>query len=133
MARLLVAGPPCGGKTTYAREHLLERERLLDFDLLAEELGFDGFVADEAVREMIFGVFRDRIPDSDVIVATSPRRRTRDRYREEGAHVVVVIASREECLLRAVETRPLEWQGAIEEWFAEYEPSDEDEVVRTDG
>lgn len=35
----VITGPPCGGKTQYARKHALPGEVIVDFDAIAVELG----------------------------------------------------------------------------------------------
>lgn len=125
MPSVLVAGPPCGGKTTYARLHAPAAATVLDFDDIVETLTGDRYaprtptVLAEARRR-----FHAAIPHSDWVIWTAPRRAQRGRFRtQHHARVVVVTAPLEVCLTRAAKHRPPEWQAAIHEWFRHWEPS----------
>ncbi len=39
MPYTIVIGPPCAGKTTYVREHMQPGDAVIDFDVIAQELG----------------------------------------------------------------------------------------------
>jgi predicted kinase len=118
-----VAGPPCGGKTTYARAQLQAGESLLDFDDIVEELGSERY-AGAVVGAQAYRLWLDRLPSSDVVVWTAPKRTQRGRFRSEfGAQVVVLLPSMDECLRRARAQRPASWQAEIRRWYLEWEPS----------
>ena len=43
---ILVAGPPCGGKSTYATEHAVPGDLVLDFDDIVERITGDRYSRD---------------------------------------------------------------------------------------
>jgi hypothetical protein len=131
---VLVAGPPCGGKTTFVADRARRGERVVDFDDIVEGLGGARYQADPAMAAAAGRIWVASLP-ADWVVWCAPRRRDRGRFREQHqAQVVVVMASLEECLRRADADRPPPWQAAIRAWFAAWEPSrsGREFIVRTD-
>lgn len=120
----LVAGPPCGGKSTYAREHAAPGESVLDFDDLVEALAGDRYSRDPEVTDAALEEWRRRLPASDWVIWTAPLRAQRGRIRSQyGAQVIVVTATETECLLRASAERPPQWERLVRAWFTAFEPS----------
>ena len=120
----LVAGPPCGGKTTYVRTHAESGERIVDFDDIIEGLGFERYSASPLVIEQARLIWMGAIPGADWVIWTAPQRRQRGRLRSmHQADVIVVMAPMDVCLERARAERPTSWQQGIRSWFAEWEPS----------
>jgi hypothetical protein len=131
----LVAGPPCGGKTTYVRQNAGPHDAILDFDDIVEALTGDRYDRSPTVmrdaRERWLRQLNDftrvRATGRLWIVWTAPRRGDRGyfrgKYAKHGAMVIVVMASEAECLRRAVADRPPSWASAVREWFAVWEPS----------
>lgn len=131
--KLLVAGPPCGGKTTYAR-HIAPDLRVWDYDDLLEEEAGERYALDPQAQARARQRFNAGIPQADVVVWTAPRRMDRGRFRSQyQAKVVVVMAPMAVCLERARAERPPIWQGLIVDWFRLWEPSrsGRELVVRT--
>lgn len=139
---VLVAGPPCGGKNAYLREHAGTADLIVDYDALAGALQLNP--ADhahlEAHKPMICEA-RDAILDRLImgghhvrrawVINSGAKRIDRDHYRKRhGAHVVMVLSPEDVCLARALGQRPGSWATYIRRWFAEYEPDARDEVVR---
>jgi hypothetical protein len=126
--KTLVSGPPCGGKTTFARSH---SDSVLDYDDLVEELGGDRY----GKSPEAYAAWLARLPFAEWVVWSSPQRRQRARFRSRwNARSVVVLASPEVCHSRAEKERPPAWHALIDQWFALYEPSTSgsDLIVRTD-
>jgi predicted kinase len=131
---ILVAGPPCGGKTTYVAEHRTPGQNIVDFDDIVEMLGKPRYEAGPEIAEQARRIWVASLPMADWVIWTAPRRQDRGRFRGQfGAQVVVVMASMEECLDRA-ESRPVVWQEHIRRWFAIWEPSrsGSETIIRTD-
>lgn len=138
----LIAGPPCGGKSSYLLAHAQPTDLVVDYDALAVALQPAGtthghvethkqFVweARDAVLERL------RLGNHGVrrawVIASAPRKADRDRYRQRyGAQVVVVLSPEEVCLRRAMGERPGDWYGYVRNWFGSYEPDPRDTVVR---
>ena len=132
---ILVAGPPCGGKTQYVRDHRQVHENVLDYDDIVESLGKPRYEAGPAIAAQARRIWGDSLPMADWVIWTAPRRGDRGRFRSQfGAHVIVVMASMETCLARAEALRPPRWQQAIREWFAAWEPSrsGREVIIRTE-
>lgn len=137
----LVAGPPCGGKSSYLRAHADPTDLVIDYDALAVALQPAGethrhveahkhfiWEARDAVLERL------RLGEHGVrtawIVASAPKRSDRERYRRRyGAQVVLVWSPEEVCLRRASGERPGDWFGHVRSWFASYERDERDVVV----
>lgn len=132
--KVLVAGPSCGGKTTYVRDHAEPGQQVLDFGDILEELGQPryepGIRLGQAQRLWV-----ERLPSATWVVWTAPARGDRGRFRSQfGAQVIVVMASMEVCLARAKTQRPPHAAHAIKEWFRRWEPStgERELIIRTD-
>jgi predicted kinase len=121
--KTLVAGPPCGGKSTYAREHAQPDQIICDFDEIVEELGYERYLAPPQAQAKAYELWLERADHAQWLVWTAPKRWQRGRYRGKGGRTIVVMASEAECLARAAQERPAHWQGLIRGWFREYEPS----------
>lgn len=124
----VVAGPPCGGKTTYVNTHHAPGAVIVDFDALAVALGSETFhdhtpehvPATRAARAAaIETVLADQPARGAWIVDTAPTRSMLARYRRAGAHLVVVDPGLDECLRRAeLDGRP-DWTiREIHRWYA---------------
>lgn len=139
---VLVAGPPCGGKTTYLREHAGSADLIVDYDALALALRLDGGTHEhiEAHKPMICEA-RDAILDRLLmgghrvhqawVINGGAKRIDRNHYRKRhNAHVVLVMSPEDVCLARAAGSRPASWGAYIRRWYSEYEPDERDEIVR---
>ncbi|SRR6266571_1970326 len=139
---VLVAGPPCGGKSRYLRDHAGPADLIVDYGALAValQLGAASHEQRDAHRPFICEA-RDAILDRLMmgnhhvrrawVVNSGAKRIDRDHYRRRhGAHVVLVHSPEDVCLARAQGQRPDAWTKYIRRWFAEYEPDERDELVR---
>ncbi len=121
---ILVAGPPCGGKSTYATEHAAPGDLVLDFDDIVERITGDRYSRDADALMRAQTEYHERVPTADWVIWTAPRRQQRGRFRSQhNAAVIVVTATLDECLRRATEHRPPLWQAMVCRWFNEWEPS----------
>lgn len=134
---ILVAGPPCGGKTTYVHQHARTTDIVLDFDDIIERITHgDRYTTDPGILNQARTEWAQRIPTADWVIWTAPRRTQRGRFRtQHQATVIVVMANVSECLRRATTARPPAWQDMICRWFAEWEPSrsGNEQIIDTSG
>lgn len=134
---ILVAGPPCGGKTTYVQQHARTTDVVLDFDDIVERITHGNrYTTDPNVLNQARTEWAQRIPTADWVIWTAPRRAQRGRFRtQHGATVIVVTANVSECLHRATQHRPPEWQNMIHRWFTDWEPSrtGREQIIDTTG
>lgn len=130
---VLVCGPPCAGKTTYAQEHAQPGDRVIDMDDIARELGsgeqwdHDFDIVTEAQR-----LWRERV------AAITPRTHIRawiircaPSVRERRMLARTTAATRMELLIPDMDTltaramqrpNPDETLDSIARWFARYQP-----------
>lgn len=145
-AVMVVAGPPCAGKTTWVSEHAEPADAVLDYDLLASALAVNGEAQPghhALVLAAFYGVLRTQRETAlgcRLWVPTgAPHRDTRQRYRElNGAHVLVLETPADVCQRRARErfgAGPLaeEYIQAIARWWNAYQPDPRDRVVSGTG
>ena len=129
---ILVAGPPCGGKTTYVQQHALATDTILDFDDIVERLTGDRYTRTPATIAAARAEWKRCLPDADWVIYSAPRSSQRASLRKQyGANAIVVTASIDECLRRARASRPASWQELIRQWFADWQPSANDHLVDT--
>ncbi len=118
---ILVAGPPCAGKTTYVRDRAAPGERIVDYDDIIEELGGQRYGAPSPKAK---GIWLERVPTAHWLIWTAPLRWQRGMIRERyGAEVRVLLPTQAECLIRAAAERPPHWQDWVRAWYAAWEPS----------
>ncbi|MBF4194657.1 hypothetical protein [Mycolicibacterium phlei] len=121
---ILVAGPPCGGKSTFVSKNAGTSDKVLDFDDLVEQICGDRHSREPDVVSEAMTRWKAELPTADWVIHNAPRRRQRGRYRSQyGAQVIVVTASKGVCLERARNERPEAWIGWVHDWFAQWEPS----------
>lgn len=138
---VLVAGPPCGGKSAYVAQHAGPADLVVDYDALAVALQVAGDTHRhlDAHKPMICEA-RDAILDRLMmgnhhvrrawVVHNGARRIDREHYRRRhGAHVVLVLSPEDVCVARAQGQRPADWPRYIRRWFSSYEPDERDELV----
>lgn len=138
----VVCGPPCSGKSTWARASGLS---VLDWDeWYAEATGRPihlRVTADRAIGREVEIRFQDAITRAHLsdtptaVVRAAAARRQRGMFRRlYGARVIVLEVPRVECIRRLhASSRPREvWpatEAAIVDWWDAYEPSPRDEVI----
>ncbi len=137
---ILVAGPPCGGKTTYVKQWALPQDPILDWDAVWVELHGDHTrphsmwtQADQAT-EMEFRRRFEAMAHGWVI-RCAPSNRHRAVMRDlKHARSIVLATPIKVCLSRLEEdltrTDKPRWEGAIRDWWVRYRPSSSpDETV----
>lgn len=119
MTVYLIAGPPCSGKTSYAKANMKTGSVLIDADLLAEALGSPSthdhppHIKALAAKARDFATKQANRTASDVwIVSASPTAEKNIPHDE----VIVIDTPRQVCYQRA-ERRPRWTREAINKWF----------------
>jgi hypothetical protein len=123
----VITGPPCGGKSTYARAHAKPGDIVLDFDTIAQALGspathdHDKHIAEVAAAAWSAAIERaireHRKGCRAWIVDTAPTSYRRRLYTEAGARTVTCTADRDELHRRADDTRPPSWHHRIDQYL----------------
>lgn len=141
MTIYVVAGPPCSGKTSLARQRAGPGDAVLDFDAIAVELGsphpwhHPGHIRRRA--DMLMRQRLARLPGYQgnayvIRCAANPRLRAY-LARTLGATVWVLDPGRDECIRRArQDRRPLGTEAAIRRWYERFEPSPVDTPLLTE-
>lgn len=124
MARILVSGPPCAGKSTWAQENA-DGAEIIDRDQIAREMsGSDGWSFPPDVTSAAEAEFWRRVEqtrdESDVIIVRSVpgAERRAALARELGADVQLLRPQPDEALARARrDGRPSWTNQAIRSWY----------------
>jgi predicted kinase len=125
----VITGPPCSGKSTYAREHAEPGDILIDYDLMAQALGSTSphdhpdpvrWVTIAARRAAIGAAIAQHRQGATVwIVQTRIAADEMGKYRDAGAEIVTLTADAEVLHARASAERPARWHQLIDEWHPE--------------
>lgn len=129
---ILVAGPPCAGKTTYVEQHASPSDTVVCFDTLARQLGHTGpgrppwpvaRRAEEAVQQRIRDIELGLVTGTAYVIRTMPGpSRRADLARRLGAEVVVLAPPLDELDRRAAERDdPATTRRDVRRWFAREE------------
>ena len=130
---VIVTGPPCGGKSTYAWEHLQDGDLLIDMDEIAKAIepmssshdysdvtrNVARAARNAAVREVVQKMQGERRRRA-FIIHTDPSPEMRRVYRAMGGRFVEMDPGKEECLRRAKNRPPKNQQlvrQVIDEWY----------------
>lgn len=130
----VIIGPPCSGKSTYIREHKKEGDVVIDYDVLAQALGYNkehgavGIFREVAMAARSAAVakameFSRYTPDSDVwIIHSAPSRHQLMLYRDYGSDIVLLNPGFQTVYDRSIKDhRPkgtLEWIHNWYKWYA---------------
>lgn len=126
---VLVAGPPCAGKTSYVADRATADDLVVDFDTISQALGsptshghpdhLKPFVWD-AVDAIAARLETGRHDATRAwFIKCAPDTALADRL---GARIVVLETPADECKRRAADTgRPDNWDGLIDDWWSAYE------------
>jgi predicted kinase len=138
----LIAGPPCSGKTTWARQRANEGDLIVDHDLIAQELGSPTqWDHGEHHRDAAEQVMQQRIREvADMASGTAwvVRTAAEPNYRAQLAEhlranrVVVLLPSLSLLIQRARQRpEPVRTVRVINRWMSRYAPAPCDELVTT--
>lgn len=133
MKQVIIWGPPCSGKSTYAKEHAQDGDLVWDADTVQRALtGCTEHRHDKSALGILMGfrsVFlRKTAEQESEHTAYCIVRRITDKVKElaaDDAETVFCDVPMEECLTRLQndDSRPDKeaWEAIIRNWFAEYE------------
>lgn len=124
----VITGPPCSGKSTYAREHARPGDIVIDYDLIAQALGSpDSHDHPYAIRRTAIIARRAAIGAAIEahhtgttvwIIDSDPPRSRLHTYRQAGAQFVNLTADPAELHRRADAERPARWHELIDRQLA---------------
>ncbi len=129
MTLYLVIGPPCGGKTTWVREHAKPGDIVIDYDRLANALTAEGefvhglkrpvaTVAYQARESAIREALRHSREHEVFIIHTLPKPQAMARYKAAGAQVITCDPGRELAEERCRRLRPESSMDGVRRWYA---------------
>lgn len=137
---ILVTGPPCSGKTTYVQQHRTALDNVVDFDVIARQLGSprDWVHSRPVVQRAIAAM---RAATARVAAATEgthwvircipegPRRQGLAQHLH--ADQVLLLLPSQAVLYERAQHRPAPQRTAhhIRQWLARYTPAPCDETV----
>lgn len=135
MGLIVVVGPPCGGKTTYARQRAQPGDIIVDWDALATALAApdaDPYDHGHAVRQCAFRARASAINealkhagDVDVyLIHTAPRPEVLEAYARQGGRVVVVDPGMEVVVARCQAERPVSALAVAMRWYEDHHHSE---------
>lgn len=123
----VVLGPPTAGKSTFVREHAAEGDVIVDYDAIAQALGFpeehdaDGSIrlVTRSARVGAINRVMDGLDHDAWIIGTNPKPARLRAYARAGAEFTVIDPGQDECLRRAkAQGRPPGVFVAINDWYA---------------
>lgn len=137
---ILIAGPPCSGKTQYVAEHRGPDDMVLDFDTIARDLGSPVLwlhpqpyraLAEQTMRTQLSALPGSGPHTAWVIRSAAPARvRAIAAKKIRATQCIVINPGLATCLDRAAaDSRP---DGTVEEirrWYAKYTPWSGDTLV----
>lgn len=122
----VVVGPPCSGKSTYARTHAKPGDITVDFDTLAQALGSPTphdhtpdirNVTIAMRRAAIDAAVKAHLHGATVwIVDCNPNPYRLRLYQAHGAKFIVLAVDMGELHKRAAAERPALWHRLIDQW-----------------
>lgn len=124
----VITGPPCSGKTTYARQHAVPGDVVIDFDDLAQALGSTStHDHDPLLREITAGAWAAAVNRAVRnhhrlrvwVIDSNPLPARRKEYDQAGARYVELAAEPAELHRRAEQDgRSRRWHAVIDQWLA---------------
>lgn len=129
---VILAGPPCAGKTTYAHEHAISADEILDYDVVFAEIsGLDLYEREFGQADAVGAEFQRRLERirQGFVIRCAPEKQHRAILRRTcGATSIVLAVPAEVCHARLREsdrpdTAKQRLHQAIDGWWDLYEPS----------
>lgn len=120
----LVTGPPCAGKTTWARAHAQPGDLVADRDAIDH--------TPERTMHRLMAEVAASTAGTSWVIRSVPRRADREHLaRQLRADRVVLLLPSTDVLLDRAKRRPdpTRHLSAVRTWLARYEPSPGDEVL----
>jgi 5-methylcytosine-specific restriction protein A len=126
----LVYGAPCSGKKAYVTAHMALGDIVLDVDALHTALtGLPTHDQEQTVLPFVYearDAVRKKLEQSGFgrrvwVIASAATVKQRQQWRHLCRQEHHVTADMTVCLNRAKVERPIEWQGYIKQWFADFE------------
>lgn len=137
----LVAGPPCGGKSTHVQQHVQPGDLLVCLDLLAQAAGSPHPHAHSREHLDVAAAEYARLLDhiaaaADVrawIIRCAPEGHEREALARHvrATRTLVLAPPFAVTLARAQRTRPRRVQGVVRGWYRRYTPADGDMLITT--
>lgn len=131
MSLTVVTGPPASGKTTWVQQQAQPGDIVIDFDALANTLSAstadnhnhtsEVVAVTKATRKAAITAATAHANTVDVyLIHSTPSVRTVQRYRYDGARIVVVDPGYEVTMDRCRRLRPTAMIEAAERWYREH-------------
>jgi len=133
MRLTVITGPPCSGKSTYAKQNAKRGDVVIDLDVIAASLtsqctpshGYDKTIRRIALDARSAAITASLQTDRDVwLIDSAPSSPSMQTYRQHNAHIVSLSEPVDELVRRAKQDqRPDETVDLIKAWKAELEVS----------
>ena len=131
MAKIVcVYGPPCAGKSTYAKNILRPGDLIIERDRLHSAIsGLESHnhtphgmkATNAAVRGILNELGSLQTPQQIVFVTGGSTKQRRQPFIDAGAEMKLIYADRETCRQRAETERPKQWASYIDRWHDAHE------------
>jgi len=127
VARIVVAGAPCAGKSAYVREHMLPGDLVYDYDTLHQALSGLGLYQHNdqirpyvlRARDAVLDLLAESPSENAWIITATPKADEVTRLRDLiGGTVMLLEIDAEEAHRRCeIDGRPQQWHDYIDNWF----------------
>lgn len=131
MAKIVcVYGPPCAGKSTYAKNILRPGDLIIERDRLHSAIS--GLASHDhtphgmkATNAAVRGILQElgslQTPQQIVFVTGGSTKQRRQPFVDAGAEMKLIYADRATCQRRAETERPKQWASYIDRWHDAHE------------
>ena len=129
---MIVCGPPCSGKTTYAQNHKADGDWIIDLDVIQSQLdpnfrpwletNFRSLRRAINLRNQMLVKLTGLEKGKAFFIVSAPTRNERDWWQLHlGGEVVLLSVASEECKRRAIARGTPQAVQGIDDWFAKSE------------